>query len=217
VEASGDGVGDAKSLTFDLTWQLLLLSTTDAVNNERPRVTRLHPKEAAAHGEIEAPASGGRARRKTRVLELGVLNGHVGYFVRRFQVWIFQDFVRTLAPFDIRPAQYSVMVVIDANPGLSQADLANTLGIERARLVRLLDGLEGRGFTRRLPSPNDRRSHALFLTRDGQQKLKRIKALAAAHEARVEAALGPASRNQMLSTLKAFATQGERPNHRASI
>jgi DNA-binding MarR family transcriptional regulator len=203
-------------LTFDLTWQLLLLRTTDAVNNERLSVTRLHAKEATAHGEIEASASGDRARRRARAIELGVLNGHVGYFVRRFQVWIFQDFVRTLAPFDIRPAQYSVLVVIDANPGLSQADLAKTLGIERARLVRLLDGLEGRGFTRRLPSPNDRRSHALYLTRDGQKKLKRIKTLAAAHEARVEAALGATSRSQMLSALKAFATQGERPNYRAS-
>jgi DNA-binding MarR family transcriptional regulator len=199
-------------LTFDLGWQLLLLRTTDAVNDERPGVTRLHAKEAAAHGEFEAPASGDRARRKTRALELGVLNGHVGYFVRRFQVWIFQDFVRTLAPFDIRPAQYSVLVVIDANPGLSQADLANALGIERARLVRLLDGLEGRGFTRRLPSPNDRRSHALFLTRAGQQSLKRIKALAAAHEARVEKAIGAPSRNQMLAALRAFATPGERPD-----
>jgi DNA-binding MarR family transcriptional regulator len=188
--------------------QLLLLMTTDAVNNERPRVTRAHLKETTAHGEIEPPASGYNARSKPRALALGVLNGHVGYFVRRFQVWIFQDFVRTLAPFDIRPAQYSVLVVIDANPGLSQADLANTLGIERARLVRLLDGLEGRGLTRRLPSPNDRRSHALFLTRDGQQKLKRIKTLAAAHEARVEAALGSASRNQVLSALRAFAMRG---------
>jgi len=78
------------------------------------------------------------------------------------------------------------------------------LGIERARLVRLLDGLEARGFTRRLPSPVDRRSHALFLTRDGQQKLKRIKALAANHEARIDAMLGAAARNQMLTSLKVF-------------
>jgi DNA-binding MarR family transcriptional regulator len=180
-------------------------------------VTRLHLKEAAAHGETHSSASGNRARRKARSLELGVLNGHVGYFVRRFQVWIFQDFVRTLEPFHIRPAQYSVLVVIDANPGLSQADLANTLGIARSRLVRLIDGLEGRGFTRRLPSPNDRRSHALFLTHDGQQKLKRIKTLAATHEARVEASLGAASRNQMLSALKAFAVQDKRRHHRAAI
>jgi DNA-binding MarR family transcriptional regulator len=165
-------------------------------------VTRLHTKDEARDQDDVAASPGERARRKVRIPELGVLNGHLGYFVRRFQVWIFQDFVRTLAPFDIRPAQFSVLVVIDANPGLSQADLADTLGIERARLVRLLDQLEKRGFTRRTPAPGDRRSHALFLTRDGQQKLRRIKALAAAHEARVEAVLGPEQRNQMLTTLR---------------
>jgi DNA-binding MarR family transcriptional regulator len=167
-------------------------------------VTKLHVKEEADEGQ--SLASGDRARREGRVVELGVLDGHLGYFVRRFQVWIFQDFVRTLASFDIRPAQYSVLVVIDANPGLSQADLADTLGVERARLVRLLDALEKRGFTRRLPSPSDRRTHALFLTREGQQKLKRIKVLAAAHEARVEAVLGPEQRNQMLAALKGFSS-----------
>ena len=120
--------------------------------------------------DIGAPQGAGRARaRKQRpVLDLGVLDGHLGYFVRRLQVWIFQDFVRTLAAFDIRPAQFSVLVVIEANPGLSQADLGETLGIERARLVRLLDGLEKRGLTRRQPSPTDRRSHALSLTEAGR-------------------------------------------------
>ena len=92
-----------------------------------------------------------QARRKSRkALDLDVLNGHLGYFIRRLQVWVFQDFIRTLATIDIRPAQYSVLVVIAANPGISQSDLADTLGIERARLVRLLDKLEKRGLTQRL-------------------------------------------------------------------
>jgi DNA-binding MarR family transcriptional regulator len=146
-----------------------------------------------------------RARRKRKRLPLGVLEGHLGYVVRRLQVWIFQDFVRTLAGFDIRPAQYSVLVVIEANPGLSQADLAERLGIERARLVRLLDGLEQRDLTRREPSRSDRRSHALFLTRDGQRDFKRIKALAAEHEARLTKRLGPERRDALLAMLKDFA------------
>ena len=47
-----------------------------------------------------------------------------------------------LARIDISPAQFSVLVVISANCGLSQAELPATLGIERARLVRLLHRLE---------------------------------------------------------------------------
>ena len=30
-------------------------------------------------------------------LDIGVLNEHLGYFIRRLQVWVFQDFIRTLA------------------------------------------------------------------------------------------------------------------------
>ena len=156
-----------------------------------------------------AAENGERPRRRRPALALGVLHSHLGYLVRRLQLWIFQDFTRTLRKFDIRPAQYSVLVVIKANAGLSQADVAEALGIERARLVRLLDELEQRGLIRRLPSPRDRRSHALVLTRDGAKKLKPILALAREHEARLEAALGPGTRNVLLAALRQFsAAQG---------
>ena len=137
-------------------------------------------------------------------IAIGVLNDHLGYFIRRLQIWVFQDFIRSLASIDIRPAQYSVLVVIAANPGLSQSDLAVTLAIERARLVRLLDKLEKRGLTQRLSSRTDRRSHALRLTRHGQKILRRAKALAAAHEARLDTMLGTEQRKLMIDLLKCF-------------
>jgi DNA-binding MarR family transcriptional regulator len=136
-----------------------------------------------------------------RSLDIGVLNDHLGYFLRRLQVWVFQDFIRTLAPIDIRPAQYSVLVVIAANPGLSQSDLAERLGIERARLVRLLDRLERRGLTQRLPSRTDRRSHALRLTREGQRILKLAKMLAGQHEAHLAERLGSERRKSLIAVL----------------
>jgi DNA-binding MarR family transcriptional regulator len=140
----------------------------------------------------------------TRRVELGSLNDRAGYFVRRFQVWIFQDFMRTLKDARIRPAQYSVLVLISANPGLSQSDLADALGIERARMVRLLDELERRELTVRIPSTRDRRSHALFLTADGRKSLEQIEALVARHESHVIERLGPARRKSLIKMLKEF-------------
>jgi DNA-binding MarR family transcriptional regulator len=137
-------------------------------------------------------------------LSLGVLEGHLGYFLRRVQVWVFQDFLRTLSRLQVRPAQYSVLTVIEVNPGLSQSDLADFLGIERARLARMLDRLEKRGFAERRPSPRDRRSHALYLTRDGQKALKRIKALAAQHESQLAEKLGPDNRRMIIEILRDF-------------
>lgn len=142
--------------------------------------------------------------RKRPPLSLGVLDGHLGYFLRRIQVWVFQDFLRTLERVDIRPAQYSVLAVIEANPGLSQSDLADFLGIERARLARMLDRLEKRGLAKRKASPRDRRSHALFLTGEGQKTLKRIKALAAQHEVHLTEKLGAEKRRAMIDMLRDF-------------
>ncbi len=137
-------------------------------------------------------------------LEIGVLEEHIGYFIRRLQVWVFQDFIRTLAEIDIRPAQYSVLVVISANPGASQSQLSSRLGIERARLVRLLNRLEKRGLTERLESTKDRRTHALRLTPKGRKTLKRAKTLAAQHEARLAEKLGPEQRKALIDSLRKF-------------
>jgi DNA-binding MarR family transcriptional regulator len=145
-----------------------------------------------------------RDRKNRRNIDLDILTSHLGYALRRAQVWVFQDFIRTLAVIDIRPAQYSVLVVIGANPGLSQAELADRLGIERARLVHMLDHLQKRGLTERLPSPTDRRTHALQLTKEGQKLLKRAKALAARHEARLTEKLGAGAREQVLELLNVF-------------
>ena len=138
------------------------------------------------------------------VIGLGVLNEHLGYFVRRLQVWVFQDFIRRMATIDISPAQFSVLVVISANPGLSQMELATTLAIERARLVRLLHRLERRGLMQRLHSSADGRRHALRLTRDGQKILARAKTLAAQHEAALKVKLGPERYRLLIETLREF-------------
>jgi DNA-binding MarR family transcriptional regulator len=152
-------------------------------------------RAAIKETRAETPRPGRR-----RPIDLGVLDQHLGYSTRRLQLWIFQDFIRRLAEVDIRPAQYSVLVVIDANPGLSQADLAEALGIERARMVHLLDRLESRKLIERHPSAFDRRSHALRLAREGQRLLKRAKALAADHEARLDEILG-GRRQQLIDLL----------------
>jgi DNA-binding MarR family transcriptional regulator len=143
-------------------------------------------------------------RRSQPVIALGVLDQRLGYFVRRLQVWIFQDFIGCLATLALSPAQFSVLAVIQANEGLSQSELAATLGIERARLVRLLHRLEQRNLTRRLPSSADGRRHALRLTREGQRVLARAKSLSDQHEAGLLRRLGPDRYRLLMDALREF-------------
>jgi DNA-binding MarR family transcriptional regulator len=144
-------------------------------------------------------------RRSPRLaIALGALDGHLGYFVRRVQIWVFQDFIQTLKSVEIRPAQFSALVVIGANPGLSQAELAATLGIERARLARLLHRLQARNLIRRLQSDDDGRRHALQLTPQGRTLLARAKKLAARHEQRLIEKLGAEHHEILLRALRDF-------------
>src|SRR5215475_14647938 len=116
--------------------------------------TRLKRQRAADHRVADrraaerAPAADPAALAPDQMdrLKLGTLDGHLGYFLRRLQVSVFKDFIRTLAPMNVRPAQYSVLLLIEANPGRSQAAIGQALDIERARLARLLHVLEGRGW-----------------------------------------------------------------------
>jgi DNA-binding MarR family transcriptional regulator len=164
----------------------------------------VHP--GAGNPAPKTPEANGRERRTDtdEAVALDALAGHAGYAVRRFQLWIFQDFVKTLATVDIKPTQYSVMTVIGANPGLSQMAVANRLGIERARLVHLLDSLERRKLLKRVRSATDRRSHALHLPAQGQDSLRKFKRLAAEHERHVAEKIGKENRERLLQILSCF-------------
>jgi DNA-binding MarR family transcriptional regulator len=169
-------------------------------------VERIAPRSDEINGEDgSAPMRHAPKRRNgASPPGLGLLDGHLGYYLRRAQIWIFQDFIRTLETVDLRPAEFSVLAVIGGNKGLSQADVAQRLGIERARLVRLLDRLEKRELTQRLPSPADKRSHVLKLTPAGQQMLKRAKALVMLHEERLIGRIGPERHRMMIEALRGF-------------
>jgi DNA-binding MarR family transcriptional regulator len=155
---------------------------------------RRNGEEGAGPGAARRPQCGGD-------VDLGVLPEHIGYVVRRAQLAIFKDFIQTLAPVDIRPAQYSVLIVIAENPGLTQAALGRALAIKRANLVGMLNELERRKLARRVASPSDRRSHSLHLTGAGRQMLARFHRLALEHEKRATQTLDPAERRTLLDLL----------------
>ena len=135
-------------------------------------------------------------------LALGQLDRHLGYFLRRLQLWVFQDFIETLKPMKVRPAQYSVLLVVEANPGRSQQAVGDMLGIERARLARMLHELERRKWIGRHANGHDARSHSLHLTAEGDRALSKIKRLAGRHEVKLREHLGAGRHKQLLDWLR---------------
>ena len=78
-------------------------------------------------------------------LQLGELAELLGYSLKRAQLKVFEDFLRCVAPLQLTPAQFSVLLLLDRNPGRNQTEIANTLGILRPNFVSMLDALESRG------------------------------------------------------------------------
>ena len=150
----------------------------------------------------------GEGAAEVAALHLGELSELLGYSLKRAQLRVFEDFLRCVAPLQLTPAQFSVLLLLEKNPGRNQTEIANTLGILRPNFVAMLDGLESRDLCTRMRSANDRRSHVLMLTEKGRAVLARAKKLVAAkHEARLNELLGPANRAALLAMLTRIATE----------
>jgi DNA-binding MarR family transcriptional regulator len=157
----------------------------------------LRPRRAARRTEAESASE----RSPAQEIDLGPLPHLVGYMLRRAQLAVFQDFWRGYEPFDIRPAQYAVLIVIERNPGLRQSQISTALNIKRANLVALLDSLENRGLAKREPVATDRRSYALHLTDAGTALMQQLAELNAVHEARLNRIIGEPGRHELLRLL----------------
>lgn len=89
-----------------------------------------------------------------------------------------EAFARSLEPLGLRPPHFGVMSLIATNPGLTQQELVERSLIDPSSMVAVVDELEELGYAERRPHPGDRRKHAVHLTAEGKQTLKRVRTAA---------------------------------------
>ena len=139
-------------------------------------------------------------------LRSGATASMIGYRLRRAQLSVFQRFLATFEQLNLRPAEYTVLVVVGENPGRKQTEVAAVLGIKRANFVTLVHGLEGRGLIERRPAIDDRRANALHLTMEGAAFLAHARAVHDAMEQDLVDRLGgPQARETLLALLERLA------------
>lgn len=117
-------------------------------------------------------------------LDFDMLPELAGFHLRRAQISVFNRFGRQIARDRVTPGQFGILVLINANRGLTQSALAKAVGVERSTMVATIDGLEQKGLVERRPSPVDRRSYALTLTPTGKSLLTKLKRKVREHEKR---------------------------------
>jgi len=140
-------------------------------------------------------------RKSDSTIDYGLLPGLLGYQVRQAQIAIFRDFTASLADAGMTPTLFGALVLIEANPGLKQADLARALQLDRSTVVTVIDTLQKRGLVARRRAADDRRSNAVSLTAQGARELATLKPRVTAHEARLVADLDAAERAALSAAL----------------
>lgn len=93
----------------------------------------------------------------------------VGYNCQRAYLNILPLFIERMAQYDLRPVDYTILTLTNANPDLSQKRLAHAIKVSPPNLTPLIDRLEKRSLIARMRNPADKRSQVLALTPQGKK------------------------------------------------
>lgn len=131
-----------------------------------------------------------------------VLEHSIGYQVRRVQLANFRNFARHVRKPQATPTQFTMLVLIEANPGMSQVELGAMLDMDRATTMTVVDKLEARKWVARKRSTVDRRKHELHLSAQGRTALAALKKAVDEHETTFAARLTEREKADLLKLLK---------------
>lgn len=123
-------------------------------------------------------------------VDYGLLDGLLGYALRRAQNALYLDFYRATAEWDVSPQRFAALVLIARNPGLRQGLLGQAMGLHRSGALRLTDWLTAKGWAERRDTPGDARAWGLHLTSAGRRRLAQLQQAVAEHDRTLAAALG---------------------------
>ena len=139
-------------------------------------------------------------------LRYDVLDELLGYPLRRAQLAMFDAFDEATRGLRMTPPRFTAMVVIGANPGLSQTLLGRVLGIARSGAMLMTDLLEERGLVERRHLPEDGRAWGLHLTPQGARLVERMKRRVMASDLKKATILSAKERRELLRLLEKLST-----------
>jgi DNA-binding MarR family transcriptional regulator len=137
-------------------------------------------------------------------VDLGDLEGLVGFHLRVAQDASFRAFARLTGQHGVKPGRFAALMVISGNPGIGQAALGQTIGRDKSSITPLIQELQRLGLIERRDSLDDRRRVELYLTAAGARHLARLRSVAGAHDAKLDAIVG-ARKGEFIDLLRKIA------------
>ena len=129
-------------------------------------------------------------------IDYGTLDAHLGYALKRAQLMAFEAFANATGGFEITPPRFTALVILEANPGISQTLLGEVLGTARSGAMMLTNWLVARGLAERRHRPEDARAWGLYLTRRGRALVGPLSRRILAHDRRFGARLTTTERRE---------------------
>lgn len=135
------------------------------------------PKKSSSHAILAVHELGTdhalpSAESSVERVDTRYLEGLIGYNARRAALAVIEVFLTRMAPYALRPVDFSILSLITHNPGITARQLCATLGVLPPNMVGMLNRFEARGLVERRPHPSDRRAQGLHLTPAGQALMK---------------------------------------------
>lgn len=159
----------------------------------RPR----SPRKTAEPVARTTPLADSEGRIDTSYLET-----LLGYNARRAALAVIGVFLQRMAPYGLRPVDFSVLTLIAHNPGITSRQICAALDILPPNLVGMIKSLDKRGLIERRPHPTDRRAQGLHLSATGQHLYREAQATATELEQKVADRLSPSELQTLISLLR---------------
>lgn len=107
---------------------------------------------------------------------------------------------RYLAPVALTSTQFTILLLVDEEPGIPMRELSEAMVMDRTSLVRALKPMQRDGLIDITASPADARQNVMSLTADGRQRLEQALPLwqQAQHEFEGEFGREPAEETRKL-------------------
>ena len=135
-------------------------------------------------------------------LDTRYLETLLGYNARRAALSIIELFLERLAPYGLKPVDFSVMTTIHHNPGVTSRQLCAALNLLPPNLVGLIQSLESRGLIERKPHPTDGRAVGLHPTPKGVSLMQQAEVTASELEIDASSKLTPSQRQTLVQLLQ---------------
>ncbi len=137
---------------------------------------------------------------------LSQLYARPGFLLRRahqISAAVFEDECKSVA---LTPAQFGVLCVLHASPGLDQSSLGRALGFDKVTVMRVMRGLESRGLIARVYAASNRRNLSITLTDAGHALLIQTQEPAEHAYNRLMSPLNHEQREHLVSLLQLLTT-----------